>query len=121
MAKKLLVTIIHPPYGTENAFAGFYIAMASLSKGIDASVLLICDGVYTALKNQKEPQDLLHLPSIEKQLTDILELGGRILIDAESAETRGVRHEECIKGVEFISEEERIASIEDYGELIVTL
>lgn len=121
MPKKLLVMIIHPPYGHENAFAGFFVAMASLSKGLDATVALNCDGVFTAVKGQNDPQALIHLPSIEKQLKDIIDLGGRIVVDADSAEKRGVRPEDCVEGIEFVSPEEMIQVIKENGELIVTL
>lgn len=121
MPKKLLIMIIHPPYGHENAFAGFFIAMASLSKGLDATVVLNCDGVFTAVKGQKESERLLSLPSIEKQLEDIVELGGRILVDDTSAEMRGIRKEDCNPGVEFVSAEELMKAIKEYGELMVTL
>lgn len=113
--------IIHPPYGHENAFAGFFIALASLSKGLDAIVALNCDGVFTAVKGQKDPQALLNLPSIEKQLEDILDLGGRIVADADSAEKRGVRPEDCVEGIEFVPPDEMGKIINGYGELMVTL
>lgn len=113
--------IIHPPYGHENAFAGLFIAMASLSKGLDVNVILNCDGVFTAIKEQKEPERLLSLPSIEKQLQDILDLGGRILVEKVSAEKRGVRPEDCNPDFEFLSEEEFMKTILEHAELMITL
>ncbi|HDP97094.1 MAG TPA: hypothetical protein ENN25_05325 [Euryarchaeota archaeon] len=121
MPKKLVVMIIHPPYGHENAFAGFFVALASLSKGLDVTVALNCDGVFTAVKGQKDPEALLHLPSIEKQLKDILDLGGRIVADTDSAATRGVNPEDCVEGIEFVSPEEMTKVIKENGELMVTL
>ena len=121
LPKKLLVMIIHPPYGHENAFAGFFVAMASLSKGLDVTVALNCDGVFTAVRGQKDTEALLHLPSIEKQLQDIIDLGGRIVVDIDSAEKRGVRPEDCVEGLEFVPQEELAKVINDFGELMVTL
>ena len=47
-----LVIIDKAPYGHENALSGVYIAIASLDKGIKSDVLLMGDGVYSAIKNQ---------------------------------------------------------------------
>jgi sulfur relay (sulfurtransferase) complex TusBCD TusD component (DsrE family) len=117
--KKVIVQISNPPYGRENTFSALYIATASVSKGIDAKVILIEDGVFTAKKGQLEPQKAINMPSVEEQIRDLLDLGARVIVERQAAEIRGIVPEELIEGTEILDLKEIQDIVIDDGELIV--
>lgn len=110
--KKIGVIITRAPYGYEDAFAGLYVGTASLSRGMEATVFLLGDGVYTAMKGHGDTMKLIHLPPTEPQVKDIIDLGGRVLVDREAAAIRGVTQEESIEGVEFVDSKKLLDEIE---------
>ncbi len=111
--KKIGLIITHAPYGCEDAFAGLYVGTASLSKGMDVTVLLQGDGVYNVIKGHGDTLNMIHLPSTEPQIKDIIDLGGRVLVDKESAAIRGVKQEEMVEGVELVDSKEMLRSIKE--------
>ena len=60
--RSIVIEIGHSPFGHENTFAGLYVAMASLSKGMDVTVVFRDDGVYTARKSQIDLHSSLFQP-----------------------------------------------------------
>ena len=116
----VVVDISHPPFGHETTFAGLYVASASLSKGMDVTVILRSDGVYTGRKGQKEPMEKISLPPTEDQVEDILELDGRIIAAREALLTRGIGTDELIDGIEILDTQEIHGIILDHGDKVVT-
>jgi len=98
----VVVEISHPPFGHENTFAALYVASASLSKGYEVTVILRGDGVYTGRKGQDEPLKKINLPPTESQVEDIIELDGRVVIDKNAMEVRGIEPDELIDGIEVV-------------------
>ncbi|MEM2925190.1 MAG: DsrE family protein [Methanocellales archaeon] len=111
--KKIGIIISHAPYGHEDAFAGLYVGVAALSRGMQVTILLLENGVYTAIKEHGDTLKLINLPSIEAQIKDIIDLGGRVLIDKHAAEIRGISQEEVIQGVEFADGKQLLNAIID--------
>jgi predicted peroxiredoxin len=116
---KVIVDISHAPFGHEHTFAGLYVASASLSKAMDVVVILRDDGVYTGRKGQIEPLENINLPPTEDQVSDIIELDGRIVADKESMIMRGIDADELIEGIEVLDTNEIHELILDHGEKIV--
>jgi predicted peroxiredoxin len=116
----VIVEISRPPFGHEHTFAGLYVASASLSKMMDVIVVLRGDGVYTGRKGQIAPLEKIHLPSTEEQVSDILELDGRVVADKSAMEMRGIGDDELIDGIEIVPPEEIRNIILEHGEKIVT-
>ena len=116
---KVVIDISHPPFGHENTFAGLYVATAALSKGMDVTVLLRGDGVYTGRKGQIEPLKHINLPSTEDQVMDILELAGRVVADKETLSMRGISADELIDGVEILDTQDIHDIILDHGDKVV--
>jgi len=97
----LTIEVTHPPFGHENTFAGLYVAVTSLAKGMNVSVILHGDGVYTGLKGQIDPEKNINMLSTEDQLDDILAMGGRIIAYTDALIHRGISAEELIDGIEI--------------------
>jgi len=95
----LVVEITHPPYGHENTFAGLYVALTSLAKGMNVTVILHGDGAYTALKGQT-PEKKINVLSTEAQIEDILAIGGRVIAYRDALIHRGITQNEMITGIE---------------------
>jgi len=98
---KILVLITHPPFGHENTFAGLYVASTALSKGLEVTVAMTGDGVYAGRKGQVDPLANINMPSTEDQVRDIIDLGGRAIVDQGALLERGIMQEELIEGLEI--------------------
>ena len=116
---KLVIEIIHGPYGRENAYAGLFIAMGWVAVGNEVIVALHSDGVYAARRGQKDPMKEISLPSVEKQVMDIIEEGGRVIVDRTCIEVRGLDKE--IKGVEVLDGDDLVELVYQEGERVLTL
>jgi tRNA 2-thiouridine synthesizing protein C len=95
-----LVIIDKAPYGHENALSGIYIAIASLDKGIKSDILLMGDGVYSAIKNQIA-EKTIHYPSLSELLYSIFP-NGTLYVHLDSLIERGIKYEDLIEIAELI-------------------
>jgi len=102
------IVITSAPYGREDTFIGLYIPFTTISQRIRTYVLLIEDGVYSALRNQNS--EVLDYPDVLELVKNIIVLGGQVYADAKSCSARGIRKEELVEGVELAREHE-LASI----------
>jgi predicted peroxiredoxin len=118
---KLVIEIVHGPYGKENAYAGMFIAMGWVAVGNEVIVVLHSDGVYSARKGQRDPMKEISLPSVEKQVMDILGEGGRVIADRTCIEVRGIDRDMLIEGVEVLDSEELVELVYKEGERVLTL
>ncbi len=118
---KLVIEIVHAPYGRENAYAGLFIAMGWVAVGNEVIVALHSDGVYTARRGQQDPMKEISLPSVEKQVMDVIEEGGRVIVDRTCIEVRGIDPEMLVKGVEVFDSDELVELIYKEGERVLTL
>ncbi len=116
---KVVIDITHPPFGHENTFAGLYVATAALSKGFDVTVILRADGVYTGRKGQIEPMKNINQPPTEDQVNDVIELAGRVVIDKNALEMRGIAPDELIDDIEILDTTKIHDIILDHGEKII--
>ena len=116
----VIIEISRAPFGHEHTFAGLYVASASLSKMMDVIVILRGDGVYTGRKGQISPLEKIHLPPTEDQVSDIIELDGRVVADKSALEARGIADDELIEGIEVIASDDIRNLILEHGEKIVT-
>jgi sulfur relay (sulfurtransferase) DsrF/TusC family protein len=115
----IIVTISQPPFGHENAFAGLYVGSASLSKGLEVIVLLHGDGVYNARKGQIDPLKNIFMPPTDKQVQDIVDIGGRVILGKEALQERGIEISELIEGVEVMEGNRIMDLILEKGEKII--
>ena len=97
----VLFIITRGTYGRfDDAYGAILVANAALAKQQAATLLLICNGIYFVMKNQ-EPSDIF-LQNNLPEISDFVELGGRIFVHRGSMELRGVDREELIDEVELI-------------------
>jgi len=116
---ELVVEISKPPFGHENTFAGLYVALGSLTKGHDVTVILRGDGVYSGRKGQDKPLENINLPPTEQQIQDIIDLDGRIVADRNALEQRGIEEDELIEDIEVVDTEAIHDLMLDYGKHVV--
>jgi len=112
----LLIEIVHSPFGHENAYAGLFVAMAWASMGNDVTVVLREEGVHTGRKGQVNPFENINLPPTEKQVNELLEVGGRVVADRQALQMRGIRAEELINGVAVLDVSEIRGLMVECGE-----
>ena len=116
---ELVVEISRPPFGHENTFAGLYVALGSLTKANDVTVVLRGDGVYTGRKGQERSLKNINLPPTERQVRDIIDLDGRVVADKTSLEVRGISEEELIEGIEIVEPEEVHDILLEFGDHVI--
>ena len=97
----------------DDVYGAILVANAALAKQQGATMLLINDGIYLALKDQ-EPSRIA-LASNLPEISDFHELGGRLLAHRGSVEKRGVGPADLIDGVEFIEDERIVLEIERHN------
>ena len=95
-----LIIIDKAPYGHENALSGVYIAIASLDKGIKSDILLMGDGVYSAIKNQTAEKTIQY-PSLSELIYSIFP-NGTLYVHLDSLIERGIKYEDLIEIAELI-------------------
>ena len=110
----ILFLLTRGTYGRfDDAYGTILVANAALAKQQDATMMLIGNGIYFAMKNQ-EPSDIF-LPNNLPEISDFLELGGRLLAHRGSIERRGIERDELIEGIEIIEDNQIIIEIEKHN------
>jgi sulfur relay (sulfurtransferase) DsrF/TusC family protein len=105
-----MVIIDKAPYGWEDAFSGFYVAIACLNRNMDCDVLLINDGVYAALDDQ-EPQNTLKFPHVG-ELIYLIFPEGSLFVHQNSMEERGITEEELVEAAQVMADNELVEILE---------
>jgi len=99
-----LIIIDKAPYGLEDAFSAFYVAIACLNRNTDADVLLVGDGVYAVLEDQN-PGETIKYPEVG-ELAYLIYPEGNIFVHQDSLEERGIETEELMEAVDVIDDDE---------------
>ncbi len=110
----VLFMVTRGTYGRyDDVYGAILVANATLAKQQGATMLLINDGIYLAMKDQ-EPSRIA-LASNLPEISDFHELGGRLLAHRESLEKRGVDSSDFIDGVEIIEDDRIVLEIERHS------
>jgi sulfur relay protein TusB/DsrH len=110
---RYLIAVAHGTYGhNDDSYGALLVANGILARGWDATMLLREDGVYMALKGQ-DPNDI-GLDNNLKHISDLVELGGRIVALRSSLEARGIEEDELVDAVEIIDREALLDVIDDH-------
>jgi predicted peroxiredoxin len=117
--KSVIMELTHPPFGRENTYAALFIGSASVSLGVEVTVVLTGEGVYVGLKGQVDPQGNIDLPSTEQQVWDFMELGGRMVVEEQSLSARGIFSAELIEGLEVLDSKNVADLMLDKGDQIM--
>jgi sulfur relay (sulfurtransferase) DsrF/TusC family protein len=109
----MLFLITRGTYGRfDDAYGAILVANAALAKQQAATLMLIGNGIYLAMKDQ-EPSDIF-LPNNLPEISDFVELGGRILVHRGSMDKRGVAREELLEDIEMIDDNRIVTEIEKH-------
>ncbi len=110
----VLFLITRGTYGRfDDAYGAILVANAALAKQQAATLMLIGNGVYLSMKDQ-EPSDIF-LQSNLPEISDFIELGGRILVHRGSMEKRGIKRDELLEDIELIEDNRIITEIENHN------
>lgn len=82
-------------------------------------VLLLGDGVYNARKGQVDPLKNILMPPTESQVQDIIDMGGRVIVEKEALSERGIEPSELLEGIEVLESNGMMDMIMENGEKIV--
>lgn len=87
---------------SDDVTGAFILADTLLTEGIDTTILLRGDGVYSALQGQKPRA--LGLESLLEHLEAAVEMGARVVAVREALEERGLDRKDMPEYVELVSE-----------------
>ena len=97
----LLIICTHGTYGRDDDLYGALLTSnAALAKGLSVTIFFVEEGVFACKQNQNPAK--IGLPNNLNELSDFLELGGRLLVEEASLIERGIDTKELIDGVELI-------------------
>lgn len=100
----ILLLVTHGTYSHhDDGISALLMDNAYLAFQEKATIVLLDDGVYMAVKGQEPSR--LGLPGYLKYVNDILDLKGRILALKDSLENRGINREKLVDRVEVIDME----------------
>jgi len=106
----ILCIIIRRPKGQEVSTSGIRTAWASYTSALDASILLIEDGVFNGLDNPGYNTEMLK---------DFISQNGKVYCYRRDMEERGLTASDLLDRIEVV-EEERVAEIVSESEGTVT-
>jgi sulfur relay (sulfurtransferase) DsrF/TusC family protein len=114
MAKSILTIVAKAPYGREDAFAGLRFALSQIASGVmdKSDAVLIEDGVYNVLNNQKSEE--IGMPSNFDAAEDVLGLDGKIFCIKEDMDEREIAKDNILEDVEIISRDKLSELIQGY-------
>jgi sulfur relay (sulfurtransferase) DsrF/TusC family protein len=109
----ILIYCTHGTYGRDDDTYGALLqANHTIARGMDVTLVLVEDGVLVSKKGQNPSK--IGLPNNLNELTDLIELGGKLLVVNESLEQRGIRKEEIIDEAEIISFRDVVPLVENH-------
>lgn len=100
----VLIIVDKAPYGYEDTFSAFYVAIACLNRKMDADVLLVGDGVYAAMKDQV-PGGSVDYPKVG-ELSYLIFPEGNIFVHQESMNDRGIAEDDLVEAAQIINDTE---------------
>ncbi|MDP2726983.1 MAG: DsrE family protein [Dehalococcoidia bacterium] len=109
-----LIMLTRGTYGHwDDAFSAIQVGNAVLAVEEGATMLLLADGVYFAVKGQ-DPSGI-GLANNTNYIQDFLDLGGRMLVLGTSLEKRGLSREDLLEGVDVITTAHMVAQVASHN------
>jgi tRNA 2-thiouridine synthesizing protein C len=102
--ESILIIVDKAPYGYEDTFSAFYVSIACLNRGMPSDVLLVGDGVYAAMKDQK-PSGSINYPNVG-ELSYLIFPEGSVLVHKESMQDRGIMEDDLVEAAQIIDDDE---------------
>jgi tRNA 2-thiouridine synthesizing protein C len=100
----IIIIVDKAPYGYEDTFSAFYVSIACLNRGMASDVLLVGDGVYAAMKDQK-PGGSINYPNVG-ELSYLIFPEGSIYVHLESMHERGLNEDDLVEAAQVIDDRE---------------
>lgn len=116
MAKKVLILAKSAPYGTVFSVEGFLAAMAIASMDIPTNLVLLDEGIYCGLKDQK-PEGIGHQP-ISEAFGSASQFNIDLFIHKESMEKLNVKKDKMIEGE--LVDSEKLKGLVKEADAIIT-
>ena len=113
-SRATLIVLTRGTYGHhDDAFSAVQVGNALLAEEERATLLLVEDGVYLAVKAQNP--SALGLPNNLNYVEDFLELGGRIVAVESALRKRGLTAESLVEGVEVAPYSRLVKEMESHA------
>jgi len=114
MGKSFAFIISSTPYEKRTTFTGARIALNAQLEDCETTVILMEDGVYTALAGQESKQ---FFKTVEV-LTSFQEMGGKILVCGMCLKERGITAKDLIPDCEVIDLQKLVMKMNDVDQTV---
>ncbi|MEN6552327.1 MAG: DsrE family protein [Methanobacterium sp.] len=95
---KVLVAQSNGIGNAERAYATFIFSKAALSMGKQVTIFLLMDGVSIAKKGNAEKVKHPAFDRLDKLMIEVIEMGAKVYVCELSAEFRGMKQDDLVKG-----------------------
>lgn len=95
-----IVIMLNEGPNTMRSWNGMRVAGGLLDVNMQAEMVLFDESVLCAKKNQNPPEELKGL-NLAQKLSDLVNLGVKVLVCGSCCQSRGIGKEELIAGVEI--------------------
>jgi len=114
MVRSVCILVRRAPYGTMNAAEALRHLNGAVANGLEATAILIGDGVYLAREDQRAEEAgwtslsraLRQALTVRRQQAEDSENQARIYVHRASVERRGLQEAALVPGVELLSDQE---------------
>ncbi len=107
----MLIYCTRGTYGRDDdAFGALLQANTALARGMEVTLVLVDDGVYLCKKGQN-PTKIGAVNNLT-DLSDFIDLGGRLLVMQDGLDERGILKNEIVDGAQTISYSDLVDQIE---------
>jgi sulfur relay (sulfurtransferase) complex TusBCD TusD component (DsrE family) len=111
------VVIINEAPSNMRAWNGFRLSAALIGADMKVEVFLLNDGVFCAHKGQTPPDEISGQNTGAK-IKELLEMGAKIRLCTQCAQTRGITESMVVEGIEWVSMVDLAKSIRECQKVV---
>ena len=116
---KVLVAQSNGIGNAERAYATFIFSKAAISMGKKVTIFLLMDGVSIAKKGNAEKVKHPAFDRLDKLMIEVIEMGAKVYVCELSAEFRGMKQEDLVKGTSLAGAATYITLLSDPAYAVV--
>ncbi len=109
--EKLVFMVLHGPHEPELATIPFVMAGAALASDVEVVMGFQADGVELVRMGGADGIEAPAFPPLAKLMSDVRELGGKLLVCGPCIKSRGIAPEDLVEGAEVVAAGRFVAEI----------
>ena len=112
-----VVVLVNDPPSSMRAWNGLRLAAALVGADVKPHLFLLNDGVFCAIKGQDTPDELAG-QNTGRKIAELKELGVKVSLCTQCAQTRGLEREMLLDGIEWVSMVDLAKAVRDSDKVV---